>query len=125
MPICTAHMWSCMGAVAGGMKNVVDLVFDNHPMSFQLTEGAKHAIQSPSAYYGFRVMKDFGKKGKVMNPVPKDALYFAGHHIDHELVHNIEPDCELRMKRVNKKEPRRLLLTMGGAAKKSITKSAK
>src|SRR6056297_1521395 len=27
MPILTAHMWNCMGAVAGGMTNVVDMMF--------------------------------------------------------------------------------------------------
>ena len=43
MPILTSHMWNCMGAVAGGMTNVVDMMFDNWPMAFQLTEGAKHA----------------------------------------------------------------------------------
>ncbi len=42
MPILTAHMWNCMGAVAGGMTNVVDMMFDNWPMAFQLTEGATH-----------------------------------------------------------------------------------
>ncbi|HNA52994.1 MAG TPA: hypothetical protein PLM13_01555, partial [Anaerolineales bacterium] len=32
MPILTSHMWNCMGAVAGGMTNVVDMMFDNWPM---------------------------------------------------------------------------------------------
>jgi hypothetical protein len=74
MPILTSHMWNCMGAVAGGMTNVVDMMFDNWPMAFQLTEGAKHAVQSPSGYYGFRVMRGFDDKGKVLKPVPSDAL---------------------------------------------------
>ncbi len=115
MPILTAHMWNCMGAVAGGMTSVVDMVFDNWPMAFQLTEGAKHGIQSPSGYYGFRAMNGFNEKYRVMNPVPSDALHYVGHHIDHELVENIEADCRDRMRRVRGGEPRRLLLTMGGA----------
>ncbi len=86
MPILTAHMWNCMGAVAGGMTNVVDMMFDNWPMAFQRTEGAKHAVQSPSGYYGFRAMRGFDDHSKIMKPVPSDALYFAGHHVDHELV---------------------------------------
>jgi len=70
MPTLTSHMWNCMGAVAGGMTNVVDMMFDNWPMAFQLTEGAKHAVQSPSGYYGFRAMRGFDDKGKVLKPRP-------------------------------------------------------
>ena len=115
MPILTAHMWNCMGAVAGGMTNVVDMMFDNWPMAFQLTEGAKHAVQSPSGYYGFRAMRGFHPQGEILKPVPSDAIYYTGHHVDHELVENIEVDCLARMRRVNNNEPRRLLITMGGA----------
>jgi hypothetical protein len=115
MPVLAAHMWNCMGAVAGGMTNVVDMMFDNWPMAFQLTEGAKHGVQSPSGYYGFRVMRGFDETGKVMSPVPPDAIYYTGHHVDHELVENIEDDCAARLRRMRNGEPRRFLLTMGGA----------
>jgi hypothetical protein len=115
MPILTSHMWNCMGAVAGGMTRVVDMMFDNWPMAFQLTEGAKHAVQSPSGYYGFRVMRGFDDKGQILKPVPTHALYYTGHHVDHELVENIEKDCADRMRRMKAREPRRFLLTMGGA----------
>ena len=115
MPILTAHMWNCMGAVAGGMTNVVDMMFDNWPMAFQLTEGAKHGVQSPSGYYGFRTMRGFDEKNMILKPVPPDAIYYTGHHVDHELVENIEVDCDARLKRMRNNEPRRLLLTMGGA----------
>ncbi len=115
MPILTSHMWTAMGAVAGGMTNVVDMMFDNWPMAFQLTEGAKHAVQSPSGYYGFRAMRGFDDQGKVLKPTPTDALYYTGHHVDHELVENIEQDCADRISRMKAKEPRRFLVTMGGA----------
>lgn len=115
MPILTSHMWNCMGAVAGGMTNVVDMMFDNWPMAFQLTEGAKHAVQSPSGYYGFRVMRGFDDKGRMLKPTPSDAIFFTGHHVDHELVENIEADCAARLNRMKAKEPRRFLVTMGGA----------
>jgi hypothetical protein len=115
MPVLTSHMWNCMGAVAGGMTNVVDMMFDNWPMAFQLTEGAKHGVQSPSGYYGFRIMHGFDETNKIMNPVPSDAIYYVGHHVDHELVENIEVDCEARLRRMNNNEPRRFLVTMGGA----------
>jgi hypothetical protein len=108
-------MWNCMGAVAGGMTNVVDMMFDNWPMAFQLTEGAKHGVQSPSGYYGFRTMRGFDETGKIMNPVPPDAIFYTGHHVDHELVENIEVDCEARLRRMEDNEPRRFLVTMGGA----------
>jgi hypothetical protein len=115
MPVLTAHMWNCMGAVAGGMTNVVDMMFDNWPMAFQLTEGAIHGVQSPSGYYGFRVMRGFDEKGGVMNPMPAEAIVYTGHHVDHELVENIEVDCQARLRRMAGREPRRFLLTMGGA----------
>jgi hypothetical protein len=115
MPMLTSHMWNCMGAVAGGMTNVVDMVFDNWPMAFQLTEGAKHGIQSPSGYYGFRTMRGFDDRNRVMNPIPPEAIYYTGHHVDHELVENIEADCAGRLRRMEAREPRRFLLTMGGA----------
>jgi hypothetical protein len=115
IPVLTAHMWNCMGAVAGGMTNVVDMMFDNWPMAFQLTEGAKHGVQSPSGYYGFRTMRGFDESNKVMNPAPADAVFYTGHHVDHELVENIEVDCEGRLRRMRNGEPRRLLITMGGA----------
>lgn len=115
IPMLTSHMWNCMGAVAAGMTNVVDMVFDNWPMSFQLTEGAKHGIQSPSGYYGFRTMRGFDETNKVMHPVPPDAIYYVGHHVDHELVENIEVDCAARLRRMENNEPRRFMVTMGGA----------
>jgi hypothetical protein len=115
MPVLTAHMWNCMGAVSGGMTNVVDMMFDNWPMAFQLTEGAKHGVQSPSGYYGFRAMRGFDDKGRPLSPLPPDAIHYTGHHVDHELVDNIEVDCEARLDRMAAGEPRRFLLTMGGA----------
>jgi hypothetical protein len=91
------------------------MMFDNWPMAFQLTEGAKHAVQSPSGYYGFRIMRGFDETGKTMNPVPPDALFYTGHHVDHELVENIEVDCAARLRRMKNNEPKRFLMTMGGA----------
>jgi hypothetical protein len=124
MPTLTAHMWNCMGAVAGGMTNVVDMMFDNWPMAFQLTEGAKHGVQSPSGYYGFRVLRGFDEKGRVLTPMPADAIHYTGHHVDHELVDNIEVDCAARLDRMRQGEPRRFLLTMGGAgAQKELFKA--
>ncbi len=115
IPMLTSHMWNAMGALSADMTNVVDMMFDNWPMAFQLTEGAKHAVQSPSGYYGFRAMRGFDDRNRVMKPVPADALYFTGHHVDHELVENIEVDNAARLRRMKAKEPRRFIITMGGA----------
>ena len=119
LPILGSHMWNTMGAVAGGMENVVDMMFDNWPMAFQLIEGAKHGVQSPSGYYGFRVMRNFDDKGRMLQPTPPDALHYVGHHVDHELVENIEIDSGARLERMRGGEPRRLLITMGGAGAQS------
>ena len=115
IPMLTSHMWNCMGARSAGMTNVVDMMFDNWPMAFQLTEGAKHAVQSPSGYYGFRVMRGFDDHNRRLKPTPADALFYTGHHVDHELVDNIEKDCAYRLDRMKNKEPRRIMVTMGGA----------
>ena len=124
IPVLTSHMWNCMGAISAEMTNVVDMMFDNWPMAFQLTEGAKHAVQSPSGYYGFRVMRGFDQSGEVMNPIPPEAIYYTGHHVDHELVENIEVDCQARLDRMKNNEPRRFLITMGGAgAQKELFKA--
>ena len=115
IPVLTSHMWNCMGAVAGGMTRVVDMMFDNWPMAFQITEGARHGVQSPSGYCGFRAMRGFDERGKELKPMPPEALFYVGHHVDHELVENIEGDCAARLRRGRDREPRRLLVTMGGA----------
>jgi hypothetical protein len=91
------------------------MMFDNWPMAFQLTEGATHAVQSPSGYYGFRIMNQFDEDDRILHPTPADAIKYVGHHVDHELVENIEVDCAARLARMRNGEPRRFILTMGGA----------
>jgi hypothetical protein len=60
-------------------------------------------------------MRGFDETGKVMKPIPREAIHYVGHHVDHELVENIEVDCEARLRRMAGNEPRRFLVTMGGA----------
>ncbi len=114
-PLLGSHMWNTMGAVAGDMTHVVDMMFDNWPMAFQVIEGAQHAVQSPSGYYGFRTMRGFDERNTILEPMPSDALHYVGHHVDHEIVENIEYDSGRRLARMTNGEPRRYLLTMGGA----------
>jgi len=98
----------------------VDMMFDNWPMAFQLTEGAKHAVQGPAGYYNFRVMRGFDENGEILEPVPAEELFYTGHHVDHELVENIEADCEDRLRRMKDYQPRRFLVTMGGAGAQRV-----
>jgi hypothetical protein len=116
MPIITTHSWPAQAAIHAGMKNVVQVICDNWPMSLHYAEGAVHTVQTPSAYFGYRVLRNMGvKKGDVLKPMPADSLVFAGHYVDHELVVNIEGDCKKRIARMKKKEPRRILMSIGGA----------
>jgi hypothetical protein len=69
-------------------------------------------------------LRGFDDQGRTLKPLPPDAIYYTGHHVDHELVENIETDCADRLRRMKEKEPRRLLLTMGGAgAQKELFKA--
>ena len=53
--------------------------------------------------------------------MPDQDIAYTGHYIDHELVSNIEVDCEARLNRLKDGQPMRFLLTIGGAgAQKEI-----
>ena len=96
------------------MKYVVNAIPDNWPMALHLAEGATHTIQTHQSYMGYRILNGFKKK-QVLKPMPAKDLVYTGHYIDHELVANIEKDCDARMSRNKIGEPKRFLLTIGGA----------
>ena len=102
------------------MKYVVNAIPDNWPMALHFAEGAVHAIQCKNAYMGYRICN--GMAGDVVcKPMPNDSLVYTGHYIDHELVSNIETDCQARLDRKKNGKPMRFLLTIGGAgAQKEI-----
>ena len=120
IPVVATHVWPAQAAVHAGMKYVVNSIPDNWPMALHLSEGSLHTIQTHYAYQGYRILN--GMQGKdVLEPMPDDALVYTGHYIDHELVSNIESDCEKRMNRKKEGKPIRFLLTIGGAgAQKEI-----
>ena len=120
IPVIGTHVWPAQAAIHAGMKNVVNAIPDNWPMALHFAEGSVHTIQCKNAYMGYRICN--GMNGDaVCKEMPNDALVYTGHYIDHELVSNIEADCEARMARKKKKEPMRFLLTIGGAgAQKEI-----
>lgn len=120
IPVVATHVWPAQAALHGGMKYVVNAIPDNWPMALHLAEGSLHTVQTKYAYQGYRILN--GMQGKdVLKPMPEKDLVYTGHYIDHELAANIEADCEARVRRKEKGEPLRFLLTIGGAgAQKEI-----
>ena len=124
MPVVSTHPWPSQAAIHAGMKNVINAILDNWPMGLHLSEGAKQTTQGPSAYFGYRILRNFDPDKPVLNPIPAKDIRYMGHFIDHELVSNIEKDCTARMNRMKKNIPRRIILPIGGAgAQADIMKS--
>lgn len=116
VPFLSTHPWTGQAAIHAGMQNVVTVVPDNYPLAFHLVEGSVHAVQTPSAYLGYRGLRNMGEKGQgPLNPMPEDVIRYTGHFVDHEIVSNIDADCEARLRRIRDKKTKRLLLTIGGA----------
>jgi hypothetical protein len=109
------HPWTARAAAQAGIETVITAIPDNLPMSFHLSPGSIHTVQTPSAYFGYRSLRNMGEPGRMLEPMPDEAIRYAGHYVDHEIVSGIEEDCNLRFKRVREKLPRRVLLTIGGA----------
>lgn len=120
IPFVGAHVYPVQGAVHAGLTHVVNAIPDNWPMALHLAEGSLHTVQTESSYLGYKALRGMNKD-KILKPMPENALKCTGHYIDHELVENIENDCQLRMDRRTKGDAVRYLLTIGGAgAQKEI-----
>ncbi|MDP3305797.1 MAG: hypothetical protein Q8S15_06985 [Erysipelotrichaceae bacterium] len=120
MPFVATHVWPAQAAVHAGVQRVVNVIPDNWPMALHLAEGSIHTVQTPSSFIGYKTLREMGGK-TLLNPMPKDQLFDVGHYIDHELVVNIDTDCERRLNRIQQKKAKRILLTVGGAgAQKEI-----
>lgn len=120
IPVVATHVWPAQAALHAGMKYVVNAIPDNWPMALHFAQGSLHTVQTHFAYQGYRICN--GMQGtEVLHPMPAEDLVYTGHYIDHELVSNIEADCQARKKRKEMKAPTRFLLTIGGAgAQKEI-----
>ena len=114
VPYVATHVWPAQAALHAGLTRVVNAVPDNWPMALHLAEGAVHTVQTPSAYLGYRCLRGMDKK-RVLRPMPAESLVYTGHDVDHELVSGVEEDCGGRVRRMKNGEPRRYLLTVGGA----------
>ncbi len=114
IPVIGTHVWPAQAAIHAGMQHVVNAIPDNWPMALHFAEGAIHTIQTRQSYMGYRILN--GMQGKdVLKPMPEGSLVYTGHYIDHELVANLETDCDARLARKNDGKPMRFLLTIGGA----------
>lgn len=120
MPFIATHVWPAQAAIHAGVERVINVIPDNWPMALHLAEGSIHTVQTPSSYLGYRMLKGMDGK-KILNAMPHDSIYEVGHYIDHELVSNIDIDCERRLNRLKNNKAKRFLLTVGGAgAQKEI-----
>jgi len=119
IPFIATHVWPSQAAVHAGLTNVVNAVPDNWPMALHLSEGAIHTVQTPSAYLGYRALRGMGGK-RMLNPMPRTAVAYTGHYIDHELVSNIEADCAKRRERAENGAKRWLMSVGGAGAQKEI-----
>ncbi len=115
MPCLSTHPWVGYASKIAGIKNIITIIPDNYPLGFHVVEGTMHSVQTPSKYMGYRTFLHMGKKYPITNCMPQEDIFESGHYIDHEIRHNIENDCAMRIKRMKDKKPRRFLLTMGGA----------
>lgn len=113
VPFVATHAWPAQGAVHAGLTHVVNAIPDNWPMALHLSEGAIHAVQTPFAYLGYKMLNGMAKT--PLNGMGDDDLYEVGHYVDHELVSNIVHDVKMRISRIKSMKPLRVLLSIGGA----------
>lgn len=114
IPLIGTHVWPAQAALHAGMNYVVNAIPDNWPMALHLAEGSIHTVQTHQAYMGYRILNGMQGK-KLLRPIPADQLIYTGHYIDHELLSNLDSDCEKRIQRKKDRKPMRFLLTIGGA----------
>ena len=82
-------------------------------MGLHLSEGAIHAVQTPFAYLGYKMLNGFSDK--PLKSIPEEDIKMVGRFIDHELLVNLEDDNLRRITRAKTGHPLRILLTVGGA----------
>ncbi len=113
VPFIATHVWPAQAAVHAGFTNVVNAIPDNWPMALHYAEGSIHTVQTPSAYLGYKALREMARRR--LKPMPDGSLYDVGHYVDDELTANIESDNAARIKRIKEGKARRYLLTVGGA----------
>ncbi len=114
VPYLATHAWPAQAAIHAGFRRVVNVIPDNWPMALHLAEGSIHTVQTPSAFLGYKMLRGMDKK-RILKPMPEGSVVYTGHYVDDELVKNIGTDCEKRLERMRTGQPRRYLLSVGGA----------
>ena len=114
IPFLATHVWPAQAAIHAGFERVVNVIPDNWPMALHLAEGAIHTVQTPSSFLGYKMLRGMDKK-RELKPMPDGSLFYTGHYIDAEFYSNIEVDCAARLERLERGEPMRFLLSIGGA----------
>jgi len=115
VPLLASHPFLAHGAGWAGMRHVVNIIPDNCPLGFHLSEQGIQTVQSPSAYYKFRALQGMLPPGAPGAGVPAGQLFMAGHYVDVTLLENLEADMDRRIRRADARAPRRLLISAGGA----------
>ena len=124
IPYIATHVWNAQSAIHAGMERVINVIPDNFPMGLHLAEGTIHTLQTPSSYMGYRTLLNMDKTKKSLKEIPSKDIAYTGHYVDHELVVNIEDDCEKRINRMKNGENRRILINIGGAgAQQELTEN--
>lgn len=114
VPFVGTHAWPSQAAVHAGLTHVVNAIPDNWPMALHLAEGSVHAVQTPGAYLGYKMLRGMDPK-RQLEPMPAGSVVETGHYIDHELVMGIPSDCAARRERMAEGDPVRYLVCVGGA----------
>ena len=81
VPFLSTHPWTGHAAVRAGLSDVVTLIPDNYPIAFHLVEGSVHAVQTPSAYMGYRTLRDMGGKRELIHALPQESIRNVGHYV--------------------------------------------
>lgn len=114
IPVLATHPFNAHGASFAGIKRVLNLIPDNCPLGFHLSPEALQIVQGPSEYFGFRTLRGMITPG-IKKGIPQNQISAVGHYVDHELLAPLEEDVHNRILRMDKKEPRRVLISIGGA----------
>ncbi|AEB07488.1 hypothetical protein Corgl_1387 [Coriobacterium glomerans PW2] len=114
VPYVGTHAWPSQAAVHAGLTHVVNAIPDNWPMALHLAEGSIHAVQTPGAYLGYRMLRGMAPT-RSLRQMPRKDICETGHYVDHEIVSNIDIDCARRRERLLGGSPIRYLITIGGA----------
>lgn len=113
IPFIGTHAWCSQAAVEAKMEKVVNAIPDNWPMALHFSPGALHTVQTHSSYFGYRTLRNMSDN--AINNLEEDDIEMVGHYIDHELVSNIENDCNNRINNARRNIKPVVLLTIGGA----------